>query len=153
MAGGWGYSVQQPMEVPQEPPLRYMDDDMPEVQSPAELPLPDSANTDISLLRRLNKALPEKPGGEIQQRGRMEDAAEYAAAMGQAYAITKQYNKIYAARARAKGRATERISKRVGKTGSGLPRSNQNRAVEKNTAWRNASMTYPDARQFLTYYR
>lgn len=153
MAGGWGYSVQSPMEVPQDPPLRYMDDDMPEVTSPGELPLPDAPNIDTALLRRLNKALPEKPGGDIEKIGRMQDAAEYAAAMGQAYAITKQYNQAYAARARAKGRAAERISKTVGRTGSGLPRSKQNKAIEKSTAWRNASMTYPDSRQFLTHYR
>ena len=131
MAGGWGASVQRPMEVPAEPPLRYMDDDMPEVQSPTELPLPDAPNVDTALLRRLNKALPQKPGGDIEQRGRMEEAAKYAAAMGQAYAITKAYNKAYARRAKAKGRAAERISKKAGNTGSGLPRSDRNKGMER----------------------
>ncbi len=138
MAGGWGYTVQAPMEVPQEPPLRYLDDDMPEVQSPAELPLPDAPNVDTSRLRILNKAMPRKPGGDIEQRGRMQDAAEYAAAMGQAYAITKSYNKAYAQRAKAKGRAAERISKTAGNTGSGLPRSNRNKAIERNSMQRSA---------------
>lgn len=138
MAGGWGADVRRPMEVPMELPLRYMDDDMPEVADPSELPLPDAPNVDTSLLRRLNKALPEKPGGDIEQRGRMQDAAEYAAAMGQAYAITKSYNKAYAARAKAKGKAAERISKTVGNTGSGLPRSNRNKAIERDAMQRSA---------------
>ena len=138
MAGGWGYSVHQPMEVPQEPPLRYMDDDMPEVQSPNELPLPESPNVDTALLRRLNKAMPKKPGGDITMQGRMQDAAELAAAMGQAYGITKMYNKAYARRAKAKGRAAEHASKSAGSTGSGLPRSNRNKGVERNSMQRAA---------------
>ena len=135
MAGGWGYTVQAPMEIPQEPPLRYLDDDMPEVQSPGELPLPDAPNVDTSRLRILNKAMPRKPGGEIQQRGRMEDAAEFTAAMGNAYAITKSYNKTYAARAKAKGRAQERMSKTYSKDGVeyGNSRSNRNKAIERNS--------------------
>ena len=52
MAGGWGYTVQAPMEIPQEPPLRYMDDDMPEVKNPTELPIPEAKNTDTNMLRR-----------------------------------------------------------------------------------------------------
>ena len=140
MAGGWGYTVQAPMEVPQEPPLRYLDDDMPEVQSPGELPLPDAPNVDTSRLRILNKAMPRKPGGEIQQRGRMEAAAEYADAMGSAYAITKAYNKAYARRAKAKGRAQERMSKTYSKDGVnyGKSKSYQNRAIERNSMQRAA---------------
>ena len=78
MAGGWGYSVQAPMEVPQEPPVRYLDDDMPGAVDPREQPLPEMKNTDTNMLRRLNKALPPRPGGEVTMKGRMEDAAEYA---------------------------------------------------------------------------
>ena len=143
MAGGWGAPIQRPMEVPAEPPLRYMDDDMPEVKSPAELPLPDAPNVDTALLRRLNKALPEKPGGDIEQRGRMQDAAEYAAAMGQAYGITKAYNKAYAQRAKAKGRATERIAKREPKAGvnAGKGRSNFNKSIERRSMV-NAAKSY-----------
>ena len=135
MAGGWGYTVQAPMEVPQEPPLRYLDDDMPEVQSPGELPLPDAPNVDTNRLRQLNKAMPRKPGGDIEQRGRMEEAAKYAAAMGNAYAITKSYNKAYAARAKAKGRANERMSKTYSQdaVNYGKRRSNSNRAIERNS--------------------
>jgi hypothetical protein len=140
MAGGWGYPVTGPMEVPQEPPLRYLDDDMPEVKSPGELPLPDAPNVDTSRLRILNKAIPRKPGGEIQERGRMEAAAEYAAAMGNAYAITKSYNKAYAQRAKAKGRAQERASKTYSKgaVNYGKGKSNQNRAIERNSMQRSA---------------
>ena len=133
MAGGWGYTVQAPMEIPQEPPLRYLDDDMPEVQSPNELPLPDAPNVDTSRLRILNKAMPRKPGGEIQERGRMEAAAEYSQAMGEAYGITKAYNKAYARRAKAKGRANERLSKRVGDTSQGKSRSNYNKSIERQS--------------------
>ena len=140
MAGGWGYTVQAPMEVPQEPPLRYLDDDMPEVKDPQDQPLPEMKNTDTNMLRRLNKALPPKPGGDIEQRGRMQDAAEYAAAMGQAFAITKSYNQAYAARAKAKGRATERIAKRMpkGALNAGKGRSYRNSAMERYAMQRGA---------------
>ena len=140
MAGGWGYTVQAPMEIPQEPPLRYMDDDMPEVKNPTELPIPEAKNTDTNMLRRLNKALPPKPGGDIEQRGRMQDAAEYAAAMGQAFAITKSYNQAYAARAKARGKATERMAKREPAAGvnAGKNRSNRNRAIERYSMQRGA---------------
>ena len=140
MAGGWGYTVQAPMEIPQEPPLRYMDDDMPEVKNPQDQPLPEMKNTDTNMLRRLNKALPPKPGGDIEQRGRMQDAAEYAAAMGQAFAITKSYNQAYAARAKAKGKAAERISKRMPKDAlnAGKSRSYRNLAMERYAMQRGA---------------
>ena len=140
MAGGWGADVRVPMEVPQEPPLRYLDDDMPEVKDPQDMPLPEMKNTDTNMLRRLNKALPPKPGGDIEQRGRMQDAAEYAAAMGQAFAITKSYNQAYAARAKAKGRAAERISKRMpkGALNAGKGRSYRNLAMERYAMQRGA---------------
>ena len=132
MAGGWGYTVQAPMEIPQEPPLRYLDDDMPEVQSPNELPLRCTKRRYFKATY-LNKAMPRKPGGEIQERGRMEAAAEYSAAMGEAYGITKAYNKAYARRAKAKGRANERLSKRVGDTSQGKSRSNYNKSIERQS--------------------
>ena len=137
MAGGWGYSVQAPMEIPQEPPLRYLDDDFPESIDPAELPKPEDVNVDMFMLRRLNKAMPPKPGGDIEQAGRMEEAAKYAAAMGQAYGITKQYNKFYAKRAEAKGRAMERAAqhKPNSATNRGRVNSNRNKRVEKGTGF------------------
>jgi hypothetical protein len=140
MAGGWGYTVQAPMEVPQEPPYRYLDDDMPEVQSPSDLPLPDAPNVDTSRLRILNKAMPRKPGGEIQERGRMEAAAEYAGAMGEAYAITKAYNKAYARRAKAKGRAMERAAQHRPNqaTNAGKKYDNRNDAYSRYSTFRAA---------------
>ena len=140
MAGGWGATVQAPMDYGQEPPLRYLDDDMPEVKSPGELPLPDAPNVDTSRLRVLNKAMPRKPGGDITTSGRMEAAAEYSNAMGNAYAITKAYNKAYAQRAKAKGRAHERMSKTYSKSGVeyGNSRSARNKGIERNSMVRAA---------------
>ena len=84
--------------------------------------------------------MPPKPGGDIEQRGRMQDAAEYAAAMGQAFAITKSYNQAYAARAKARGKATERMAKREPAAGvnAGKNRSNRNRAIERYSMQRGA---------------
>ena len=98
------------MEIPQEPPLRYLDDDMPEVKSPGELPLPEAPNVDTSRLRILNKAMPRKPGGEVQQRGRME---ELLLSMLNCYGrmhmqLLRPTTRAYARRAKAKGRAMER---------------------------------------------
>lgn len=135
MAGGWGFSVTRPLEIPAEPALRYLADDMPEVADPSELPKPDEKTVDIELLRRLNKAMPEMPGGNITERGRMEDAAEYAAAMGNAFAITKSYNKYYARRAEAKNRAASRAARHKpnSATNRGRAATNRNKRYEKGS--------------------
>lgn len=135
MAGGWGYSIHAPLEIPAEPLLRYLDDDMPEVADPSDLPKPDAINVDTSLLRRLNKAMPEMPGGNITERGRMQDAAEFAAAMGNAFAVTKSYNEYYAKRAEAKGRATERAAqhKPNSATNRGRMATQRNKRYEKGS--------------------
>ena len=143
MAGGWGYPVNGPMEIPQEPPYRYMAEDLPEVQDPKDLPMPEAPNVDTSRLRQINKALPPRPGGTVVMKGRMEEAAADAFAMGQAFAITKSYNKAYANRAKAKNRVQERISKTYsqGAVSQGKNRSNRNKAVERNSMI-NAARSY-----------
>ena len=154
MAGGWGATVQVPMEVAPEVYNRYREADMPEDRA-LEMPLPEMKDASAAELRVKNKALPRKPGGEITTRGRMEDAAEHAAAMGQAFGITKAYNRRSKSIARAKGKAQARLSKTYGKDAlrHGKSRSRGNMGMEKRFAWRGASMARPDARQYLTYIR
>lgn len=143
MAGGYGYTVQAPLEIPQEPPLRYLDDDLPEVLSPYDMPLPEIKDASAQFLRVKNKALPAKPGGDIERRGRMEEAAELAFGMRQAFAITKQYNKINRARAKAKGKAQERLAQHRPKQSlkSGKKYANRNKAMERYSSFR-AAGTY-----------
>ena len=133
MAGGWGASVQAPMEVLPQQWNRYLDADMPEDRA-LEQPLPEMKDASAAELRVKNKALPRKPGGEITTRGRMEDAAEMAAAMGQAFGITKAYNRRSRSIAKAKGKAQARLSKTYGKDAlkHGKSRSRHNQAIERN---------------------
>ena len=134
MAGGWGASVQVPMEVAPEQYNRYLAADMPEdMVLPMELP--EMKDASAAELRVKNKALPRKPGGDIEMRGRMEDAAETAAAMGQAFGITKAYNRRSRSIAKAKGKAQARLSKTYGKDalGAGKSRSRYNRSVERQS--------------------
>ena len=143
MAGGYGYSVQVPMEVPQDPPLRYLDDDMPEVVFPREMPLPEIKDASAQFLRVKNKALPEKPGGDIERRGRMEEAVELAEGMRVAFGITKQYNKLNRARAKAKGKAQERLAQHRPKDSikSGKKYANRKKSMERYSSFR-AAGTY-----------
>jgi hypothetical protein len=140
MAGGWGYPVNGPMEIPQEPPFRYLAEDMPEVQDPRDFPMPEAPNVDTNRLRQINKALPPRPGGTVVMKGRMEEAAAEAFAMGQAFAITKSYNKAYANRAKAKDRAITRAMKhRPGQAvDSGRKQSNRNKSMEKYAGFQSA---------------
>ena len=141
MAGGWGSSVQVPMEVAPELFNRYLGDDFPEVVGPREAPLPEMKDASAAELRVKNKALPRKPGGDIEMRGRMEDAAETAAAMGQAFGITKAYNRRSRSIAKAKGKAQARLSKTYGKDAlsAGKSRSRYNRSVERQSMNRAAN--------------
>ena len=132
MAGGWGARVQVPMELAPQEINRYLAADMPEDQV-LPMPLPRISDASAAELRILNKALPRKPGGDITDRGRMQDAAELAAAMGQAFGITKQYNQRSRSIAKAKGKAQARISKTYGKDAlkGGKNRSRYNQGMER----------------------
>ena len=140
MAGGWGATVQVPMEVDPELFNRYLADDMPEVVFPREMPMPEMKDASAAELRVKNKALPRKPGGEITTRGRMEDAAEMAAAMGAAFEITKAYNQKSKSIAKAKGKAQARLSKTYGKESlkGGKKRSRYNKGIERQSMRRAA---------------
>lgn len=135
MAGGWGASVQAPMEIPREKPHRYLGQDLPVTNNPRQTELPVIRDSSAQTALLATKAMPSMPGGKITQSGRMEEAAEYAYAMGKAFGITKAYNKAYAARAKAKGRANERMSKTYSKdsVNYGKSRSHRNKAIERNS--------------------
>ncbi len=154
MAGGWGASVQAPMEVPQETFNRYLAADMPEDRVlPMELPPIEDASTTASRIE--TKAMPPMRGGDISTKARMEEAAALAQGMGVAFATTKAYNRRSRAIAKAKGKAQARLSKTYGKDSLnyGKNRSFGNIGREKQFAWRGASMTNPDSRQYLTIIR
>ncbi len=87
MAGGWGASIHAPMEIPREKPHRYLGRDLPATQNPQQTELPIIRDSSVETARLATKAMPSMPGGQITQSGRMEEAAEYAYAMGQAFGL------------------------------------------------------------------
>lgn len=140
MAGGWGASVQAPMEIPREKPHRYLGRDLPETRNPRQAELPIIRDSSAETARLATKAMPSMPGGQITQSGRMEEAAEYAYAMGQAFGITKFYNKRSAIRAKAKNKAKTRLTKHRPKDAvkGGRGRGNFSKRREKNSGFRAA---------------
>lgn len=140
MAGGWGASVQAPMEIPREKPHRYLGRDLPVTSNPRQTELPVIRDSSVGTARLATKALPSMPGGKITQSGRMEEAAEYAFAMGQAFGITKSYNQRSAAIAKAKNKAQTRLTKHRARDAvkGGRGRSNFSKSREKGAGFRSA---------------
>ena len=101
MAGGWGGSVNMPMVIPQEPPSQHL--------------LPDPEINKVKGLKnqRLSRtALPAIGSEFTMSSGRQREAEEYAAAMGQAFAISKAQNKHQKAKAKARGRAAQHAAEK-----------------------------------------
>ena len=80
------------------------------------MPSPETPN--IKAVGKLKTARPGKPpvGKDFSMAsGRAQEAEMFAAAMGQAFGITKMQNKRQKAKARARGRMAEQQPKRQGK--------------------------------------
>ena len=140
MAGGWGASVQVPMEIPREQPHRYLGQDLPVTSNPQQTALPVIRDSSAQTALLATKAMPSMPGGKITQSGRMEEAAEYAYAMGQAFDITKTDNQRSASIAKAKDKAQTRLTKHSAKdaVSGGRVRGNFSKRREKGSGFRAA---------------
>ena len=115
MAGGYGFTVQAPMEIPQDPGPQYLREDMPEVVNPGELPIDSLKDVSTSLLRAKSKALPPMAAIESLDRGRQQEAVETMYATGVAFATSKQQEQYQRAKARARGRQAEQMAKEFGR--------------------------------------
>ena len=115
MAGGYGFTVEAPMEIPQDPGPQYLREDMPEVVNPGELPIASLSDTSTSLLRAKSKALPPMKAIESLDRGRQQEAAETMYATGVAFATSKAQERYQRAKAKARGRQAEQMAKQFGR--------------------------------------
>ena len=154
MAGGFGYTVTAPMEVPYEPYRSPYG-----VPNPAlkELPaIDDSGVSGLRLQGTLAKALPGMPivdaGGTIRQ----EEAEELAIGMRNAFAVTKAYNARSEAIAKAKNRQAQKIAEDSSKARG---RAAYNRGVysdrrDRYAAYRGAqALTGPSVGPYMTHIR
>ena len=115
MAGGYGFTVEAPMEIPQDPGPQYLRDDLPEVVNPGELPIASLSDISTSLLRAKSKALPPMKAIESLDRGRQQEAAETMYATGVAFATSKAQERYQRAKAKARGRQAEQMAKQFGR--------------------------------------
>ena len=111
---GYGFPIEAPMvltKVNQQPSPNN-----PGLPGTQELPDIKAVNTaDVQRGLQYTTRLAAMPGmanAEIMSDARRQEAREYASAMGIAFGITKDQNKASAARARAKGRAAQKIAER-----------------------------------------
>lgn len=154
MAGGFGYTVTAPMEIPYEPPRSPYG-----IPNPGLKALPDIDDSDVTGLRlqgTLAKALPGMPvvdaGGTIRQ----EEAAELAIGMRNAFAETRFYNTRSQAIAKAKNRQAQKIAE---DSSEARGKSAYNRSVygarrDKYAAYRGAeALTGPSAGPYMTHIR
>ena len=99
MAGGFGagfFPTTAPMVIPQDPPSEHL------------LPVPQIKSIkNVKTGKPARTALPAIGSEFTMSSGRQREAEEYAAAMGQAFAITKAQNKHQKAKAKARGRAAQ----------------------------------------------
>jgi hypothetical protein len=101
MAGGWGGPIFQPMVIPQDPPSEMM---------PEQTALPT-----LKVVADASIPKPAKPAMKNEftmSSGRRAEAEAFAAAMGNAFYITRQQNKRQKAKARARGRAAQRAAEK-----------------------------------------
>ena len=111
----YGYTVEAPMEVPQDPGPQYLRADMPEVVNPGELPIDSLSDTSTSLLRSKSKALPPMRAVESLDRGRQEEIAQTMRDMSVSFAISKGQERHQRAKAKARGRMAEQAAKEFGR--------------------------------------
>ena len=111
---GYGFPIQAPMMLstvnqqnsPNNPGLPGINE-LPDIKAAGTAAL----SRDLGYQFRM----PPTPGmanAEIMSNARREEAREFASAMGVAFGITKQQNKASKARARAKGKAAQKIAER-----------------------------------------
>jgi len=111
---GYGFPIQAPMvlsTVNQQPSPNN-----PGLPVTQELPSVKAVNA-ANVQRELNydtrlSPMPGMANAEIMSDARQQETREFASAMGVAFGITKQQNKASAARARAKGKAAQKIAER-----------------------------------------
>ena len=101
MAGGWGAPIFAPMVVPQNPPSQNLPGmtEMPTIKT-------------VGNPRIVKPGLPEMVQADTMSSGRQQEAEAYAAAMGQAFAISRMQNKRQKAKAKARGRAAQRAAEK-----------------------------------------
>ena len=154
MAGGFGYTVTAPMELPPEvdrSPYGVANPDL------AELPeIVDSSLSGLRLQGTLAKALPGMPVVDIGGTIRQEEAEELAVGMRNAFAVTKAYNARMKAIARLKNNQAQSIAEQSVKPRgkSAYARSVNADRRDKYAAYRGASaLTGPSAGPYMTYIR
>ena len=64
------------------------------------------------IVKPATPALPPVVGASTMSSGRQQEAEQYAAAMGQAFAITREQNKYQKAKAKARGRQAQRAAEK-----------------------------------------
>jgi len=105
MAGGWGGPIHVAMPVaPPPPPSRHR----PQAQATPDIKPVAVATT----TKPPSPALPAIGSEFTMSSGRQAEAEAFAAAMGNAFHITREQNKASTKRARAKGRAAQRAAEK-----------------------------------------
>ena len=154
MAGGFGYTVTAPMEVPQEvyrSPYGVPNPDLKELPD-----IVDSATSGLRLQGTLAKALPGMPVVDVGGTVRQDEAEELAIGIRNAFEVTKAYNARMKAIARLKNNQAQSIAEQSVKPRG---KSAYNRSVnsgrrDKYAAYRAAQvLTGPSAGPYMTHIR
>ena len=135
----YGAPVTAPMEIP---PEVYRSPNAPPAPELAELPIITDAKTKgLRLQGTLAKALPPMANVGSMTNVRQMEAEEYATAIKNAFAISKQYDRRSKGIAKAKNKNTERYSKQYSKgTGyQGRNLSSRQTARKRASKYRAAS--------------
>ena len=154
MAGGFGYTVQAPMEVPQQVPYSPYSTGRPDL---AELPdIIDTSTSGLRLQGTLAKALPKMAVVDTGSTVRAEETALEQYATRQAFDITKAYQARNKAIARLKDDRAQTYAERRSKpnTSRAYSKSRNDQARERNAVYRAAqSMGGPSVGPYMTYIR
>ena len=149
---GYGASVTAPMVIPKDPVDVYLRGDMPPVANPKVQTIKPLQSANAESIKATSRAMPPMANVDDLRRGRAEEAAEYAFAMKNAFAITKQYQRVNKRAAEKTAAADQKQAKNMGKYGGrrGTAFTSRNRAVAKSSAWRAA---HRNDRHLLTHLR
>ena len=154
MAGGFGYTVQAPMEIPRQVPYSPYSTGRPEL---ADLPdIVDSSLSGLRLQATLAKALPKMAVIDTGSTVRAEETALEQYATRQAFDITRAYQARSKAIARLKDSRAQTFAERSAKpnTSRAYGKSKYDQSVENRAAYRAArTMTGPSVGPYMTYIR
>ena len=154
MAGGFGYTVQAPMEVPQQVLYSPYSTGRPGM---AELPdIIDTSPSGLRLQGTLAKALPKMAVVDSGSTVRAEETALEQYATRRAFDITKAYQARNRARARLRDDQAQTYVERRAKpnTSRAYNKSRNDQAREKYAAYRASQyMSGPSVRPYMTYIR